>query len=514
MNRRTTVLGAILVLGSLSISKAEALPSHPGGYLTQGDLTRIRTNVAAGKEPWKSAWAALKDSYVATSVALRLGSATNVTDAYALQEDGWKAWVLTVKWVASGDIAYANKAKSIIDTWVNQVVSTNVDGLRDGLGANQMANSAELLAWGFGGSAGWPAANISKAQAWFRRVIYPQVNAPYAANWGTSALSGVMSIAIFCDDQTMFANAVNIYKNGFSPLSDGCAGVTQYIDATGEDAESGRDQGHSQGGIAHLLETALMAWNQGVDLVSYNDNRGVLNYGVAGSNRIFLGFEWTAKYNLGNPISYHPFFEYCNNVTVYPAGVSATGRGNFAPMYEMAIPLFEKAGLDPIYCRQVLATNGYQPESTNTDHVGLGTLIFTQAQSGSIGGGGSRGSGGGSGNGGGGSGNGGSGRGGGSGNGGSGRGGGGGMFTGTGGGSTNAGGASTDAAGTGDVGSGEPTDGGGAQAGTDGGPYNNGGAGCSCAFAPEGTSPWQLYAVCSVCLSLTFALRRRARGRR
>ena|GEM_PF-2074311 len=354
-----------------------ALPVHPGGYLTQDALTRVRTNVANGKQPWASAWAALKNSYVETNVGLRLGAATNVTDAYAMQEDGWKAWVLTIKWVASGDIAYANKAESIIDTWVNQVVSMNTDGLRTGRGGDQMANAAEILAYGFNGSAKWPSPNIAKAKAWFKNVPLPRYDTAYSANWGTSALCGVMATAIFCDDQALFNHAVTIYKNGFSPLKDGCAGVTQYIDATGEDAESGRDQGHSQGGIAHLMETALMAWNQGVNLVAYTDTFGIRKYGENGANRIFIGLEYTAKYNLGGTVPYHPFFEYCNDVTIYPNGISATGRGNYSPIWEMSTYLFNKAGLNPVYSSKVVASNGYQPEYTNADHTGLGTLLYS-----------------------------------------------------------------------------------------------------------------------------------------
>ena len=372
------LVGSIVFFGLFISTNVQALPTHPGGYLIQSDLNRIRTNVRAGKEPWKNSWMALKDNFVTQTATLRLGKETDVTDAYALQEDGWKAWVLTIKWVASGDISYANKAKYIIDTWVNQVVSMHTDGLRTGLGANQMANAAEILAWGFNGAAGWPSENISKAKTWFKNVPYPRCNVAYSAGWGTAAMTGLMGMAVFCDDETMFNNAVNIYKNGFTPLSGGCCGVTQSIDATGQNAESGRDQGHSQGFIAHLSEVALMAWNQKVDLVSYNDSYGILNYGLDGANRLFTGFEWCAKFNLGNPVEYHPYYDYCRDGTIYPNGVSNIGRGNFSPMYELAVFLFRKAGLDPIYCVQVLNSKGYQPESSNSDQVGLGTLIFTQ----------------------------------------------------------------------------------------------------------------------------------------
>jgi hypothetical protein len=200
-----------------------------------------------------------------------------------------------------------------------------------------------------------------------------------AANWGTSAMAGIMSMSIFCDDREMFDHAVDAYKHGFvvnGSLKGGCAGVTQYIDATGEDAESGRDQAHSQGGIAHLVEVALMAWNQHVDLVNYNDDRGIRDYGATGEHRLLLGLEYTAKYNLGNDVPYHPFYEYCNNVTIYGGGISDKQRGKFSPVWEMAYALFTKAKLPAPYCKAVCDREGYSPEGSNNDHPGLGTLTF------------------------------------------------------------------------------------------------------------------------------------------
>jgi hypothetical protein len=352
---------------------------HPGGWHTETELERVRKNVTAGKQPWLDAWKAIQNADVNTNYQPRV--AANVTDAYWIQNDGHAAYALAIKWVASGDIAYAKASERIIDAWVSTVESAAPTTMRNGIGANQMANAAEILAYGFNGTAGWPATNVARAKSWFRDVVYPRVKNGASANWGTSCMAGIMSMSVFCDDREMFNTAVDAYKHGFvvnSSLKDGCCGVTQYIDATGEDAESGRDQGHSQGGIAHLLEVAMVAWNQGVNLVTYNDDYNVRDYGASGANRLFIGFEYTAKYNLGNDVPYHPFFEYCNDVTIYPAGVSAKGRGNFSPIWEMAVHLFKGVGLDPIYGRQILESPGYAPEKTNSDHPGLGTLMFRE----------------------------------------------------------------------------------------------------------------------------------------
>jgi hypothetical protein len=362
-------------LGFLSSSFAGMI--HPGGWHTAADLQRIRAKVAAGQEPWKSAWEALQKSDA--DVHYQPHVKTSVTDAYAIQNDGHAAYVLAIKWVASGDAAYAKAAIGIINAWSSTVQSVANEPMRNGLGSNQMANAAEILASGFGGAAGWPAPEADRARKFFETVIYPHVRNGAAANWGTSAMSGMMSMAVFCDDQEMFDRAVSVYKHGFvvnGSVQNGCCAVTQYIDATGENAESGRDQPHSQGAIGHLVEVALIAWNQGIDLVSYNDEQGVRDYGVDGANRLQLGLEYTAKYNLGHEVPYHPFFEYCNNVTKYPGPISAQGRGNFSPIWEMAARLFADAKLAVPYCRQIIALPTYAPERTNSDHPGLGTLTF------------------------------------------------------------------------------------------------------------------------------------------
>jgi len=340
---------------------------HPGAYCTEADLERVRAGVAAGQEPWKSAWEALKKT--GPDANFQPHVAGNMTNGYWTQDQGHAAWVLTIKWVASGDPKYAQAAIRIIDAWSSTVKSAEAAGtMRNGLGGNQMANAAEILAHGFNGSAGWPAENVTRAQHWFKDVLYPCVSTGRmrSANWGTSCMAGCMAMAIFCDDRTMFNDTVYAYENGFTNTTDGGCGVAQYIDDSGEDAESGRDQPHSQGGIAHLMEVAVMAFNQGYPaLLAYQDHR------------IVNGFEYTAKYNLGNDVPYHPFADYSGK-TIYAGGISSKNRGHFSPVYEMANYYFTKAGYNAPYTKQVCESPGYRPEVTSSDHSGLGTLLYSQ----------------------------------------------------------------------------------------------------------------------------------------
>jgi len=294
-SRLTFSYSLLIALFALSVPTLADALVHPGGWHTQADLDLIRTKVAAGEEPWISGWNAIEntdadETYTATVSTL-------MTDRSGLSEDGHAAYVLAIKWVASGEQKYATAAINIIDDWVNTVEDFDVQGptLTLSTAGGHMAQAAEIVAHGFNGAAGWSSSGIANAQTWFKEVVYPFTSTGPARslNWGTSCVGGNMSMAIFCDDQTMFDDASDAYKYGFTDTVDGACGVTQYIiNEDGQCYESGRDQVHTQGGIAHLLENAVCAWNQGVNLVSYS------NY------RLLAGVEYTAKYNLGYDVSW------------------------------------------------------------------------------------------------------------------------------------------------------------------------------------------------------------------
>ncbi|HYO94524.1 MAG TPA: alginate lyase family protein [Polyangiaceae bacterium] len=344
---------------------------HPGGLLTQRDLDRMRTNVAAGTAPYAAAWNAIRAADA--NANYQPSVAPTITVEHALQNQGHAAYVLAVKWAASGDMTYATAAKRVLDAWVNTVtnIASPQTTLRVGIGSVQMANAAELIAHGFNGSAGWPPAQVAKAKKWFSDVVWPRIcagNLQRSSNWGTSAMAGCMSIAVFSDERAKFDYAVNAYKYGFQDGPDGCSGVAQYIcSPTGQATEAGRDQGHPQGGVAHLVEVALMAWHQGTDLVTYENNR------------VVAGMEYLAKYNLGNDdVPYDRNFpDPCN---VHPSWqtISMVDRGKFSPVYASAKKLFTLAGVPHPFTTQVLMSAGYQPERTNSDHPGMGTLSMLE----------------------------------------------------------------------------------------------------------------------------------------
>ena len=201
--RRVGLRMAVVVLSvGLMSSSANAQLVHPGGWHTQEDLTIIREKIAAGEEPWITGWNAARNE--GPDANFTSNPPTLVTNNGAMHTAGFAAWVLTMKWVASGDRSFSDAAIGIIDNWVDTVEGFDVFAptLTVSTGAGAMAQAAEILAHGFNGEAGWPAQDVAAAQVWFRDVIYePQTNTGLAssANFGTSALGGNMSMAIFMD---------------------------------------------------------------------------------------------------------------------------------------------------------------------------------------------------------------------------------------------------------------------------------------------------------------------------
>ena len=371
VHRVCTYVAVAILFVCLMASSANAQLVHPGGWHTQEDLTLIREKIAAGEAPWRRAWIVARNegpdaNFTSNPPAL-------ITNVGAMHTAGMAAWVLTMKWVASGDRAFSDAAIGVIDNWVDRVRDFDVfaPSLTVSTGAGAMAQAAEILAHGFDGEAGWPQEDVVAAQAWFRDVVYePQTNTGLlsSSNFGTSALGGNMSMAIFMDDQERFDFQREAYISGYN-LVDGCNSLSDYIPfPTGQAFETGRDQIHVQGGIAHLTEAALCLWNQN-DAYVYLQN-----------NRLLAGVEYHARYNLGfDDLPYD--FPIPNRCGISVPGLNSTeigseGRSEFSPVYYMSAKLFSKAGLESPNTEAVFDFPGYSPEINNFAHPGLGTFAF------------------------------------------------------------------------------------------------------------------------------------------
>ena len=180
-------------------------------------------------------------------------------------------------------------------------------------------NAAEIIRHT---QAGWSDNDQRLFEHLLRNVFYPIIKDFYPAangNWDAAMIQTMLAIGVFLDDREMFQRAVDYYLNGQEN-----GAIRHYINDFGECQESGRDQAHTQRGLGYPGCAAEIAWKQCVDL-----------YGAYG-NRLALGFEYTAKYNLGHDVPYEPYRSHAGTDN-YPAILRPWGT-----LMHAGLPVFEK----------------------------------------------------------------------------------------------------------------------------------------------------------------------------
>ncbi|MCW3059778.1 MAG: hypothetical protein JWQ02_1599 [Capsulimonas sp.] len=348
-------------------SMADAPPFvHPGLLHTRADLERMKLGVASHESPIAEGFAVFaaspesQSSYVLRGPFSEIGRNPSVhfgefdTDANA-------AYQCALMWAITGDRSYADKSEQIIDAWSGSLktVSGADAVLMAGLGPFKMVNAAEILRYT---DSKWSAAEIDQCERMFRSAIYPTLKdfALFAnGNWDTAAVKTVIAIGVFCNDRPMFERALHYYIDGA-----GDGRLTHYISATGQCQESGRDQGHTQLGLAHLGDCCEIAWSQGLDLYAYADNR------------LLKGFEYTAKYNLDGVVPFSPDLDWTGKYA--HRVISPMGRGKLRPVFEQIYNHYvHRVGAAAPFTQQ--AAEKVRPEGAaqGADHPGFGTLLYS-----------------------------------------------------------------------------------------------------------------------------------------
>jgi hypothetical protein len=343
--------------------------THPGLLQSREDLERMKTAVAAKQEPVYGGYqvfiqdpASQADYKMQGPMAMvgrnpTVGQTTYDNDANA-------AYQHALMWAITGKRAYADTAIKIINAWSATLRSvTGRDAvLMAGLGPFKMVNAAEIIRYT---NAGWSNADIQQTEKHFREVIYPVLKdfAPFAnGNWDAAAIKTVMAIGIFCNDRAIYERALQYYVDG-----SGNGRLTHYvINEAGQIQETGRDQAHTQLGIALLSDCCEMAWHQGLDL-----------YGYA-NNRLLKGFEYTAKYNLNKEV---PFTHELDRTGKYEhVKPSEQSRGDLRAVYEQIYNHYvNRMGMAAPFTKQ--AAEKIRPEGPGkpgADHPGYGTLLYTR----------------------------------------------------------------------------------------------------------------------------------------
>ncbi|MGC3992382.1 MAG: hypothetical protein QM796_22315 [Chthoniobacteraceae bacterium] len=166
-----------------------------------------------------------------------------------------------------------------------------------------------------------------------------------------------------CDDAAKFNEGVTYFESGGGNGSIINAVYYLHTSTLGQWQESGRDQEHAQLGIGLLGSACQVAWNQGVDLFGYNNNR------------LLAGAEYAAQTNLSQSV---PYKYYTNSAAANQDWISINGMGRLddRPVWELIYNHYAVLEGLSVPNSQAMAQL-MRPEHGSTDHFGYGSLTFT-----------------------------------------------------------------------------------------------------------------------------------------
>ncbi len=308
------VLGAVVVRVSFADTHAAqtVLPFgtikspagfyHPGVLVNRAQLDFVKGKVAAGIEPWKSAFEAAKSN--------DLGSLNYVAHPWKTcecgpfsrpdlgckdeQHDSEAAYTQALLWYITGNKAYAVNAINIMDAWANTLTGGHIFAngpVQAAWCAEQWPRASEIIRYT---CTNWPAADVAKFQNMLTTQYLPSLTNGDCEN-GNKELSmceALINIGVFNDDRKTFELGLKMWRgrtpayiylstDGPTPVkAPGCEDMpiwgnkgltTPFVDGLLQ--ESVRDSGHANLALAAMVNAAETARQQGVDLYAEQGKR-------------------------------------------------------------------------------------------------------------------------------------------------------------------------------------------------------------------------------------------------
>ncbi|WP_416985909.1 alginate lyase family protein [Streptomyces sp. T028] len=393
MLKATGVAAGATALGVTAAPSASAAGyAHPGLLHTRADLDRMAAKVKAGAAPYTAGYARLtangrshSDWAPRPQQTVYRGSGT--PENYTLLfKDLAAAYQNGLRYHVGGDSAHADTAVAILNAWSGTL--TSLAGSADrflaaGLYGYQAANAAELVR-------DRPDFELERFQKMLKTVFSPlsesflvkhngAVITNYWPNWDLTAIACVLATGIFCDDSAKVEQAVEYFKHGAGLGSVKNAIPVVHEDGLAEWLEAGRDQGHALLGVGLMGTVCEMAWNQGIDLYGYDDNR------------FLKGAQYVAKWSMGGKVTYTANTRRKGAVNGWSGSETASAAAGVDPT--MTRPIWamianhytKRKGLSAPYLTQIAAKaapegggGDYGPNSGGYDQLGFGTLAFTR----------------------------------------------------------------------------------------------------------------------------------------
>ncbi|CCZ86467.1 alginate lyase family protein [Phocaeicola plebeius] len=346
---------------------------HPGILHTMSDIERMREIVANQEEPGFSGYKKLESDPLSSydySIQgpfeeLYRGNIGGVSIQGKYESDFNAAYQNAVMYAVTQDERYAKKSTEILIKYgetVKTILGDDTTLLPSIMGV-KFIYAVELMRYLYPQGMTDESFNIvcNMLKTVFIPVLETFMSTPAYSNgnWGASVGMTYIAASVLFNDKEMYKKALEFYLN-----ADDNGTIRNYIDGeTGQCQESGRDQAHTQLGLACLSVTCEIAYKQGTDLYSVLDNR------------LMKGFEYTAKYNLGyDDVPYSVFQDVTGKYSNWDK-ISAQDRGEFRPIYEMVYNHYvNRKGLDMPYTQKVVEKN--RPEGFYYEHFGFGTFLF------------------------------------------------------------------------------------------------------------------------------------------
>ncbi|MEU5155689.1 discoidin domain-containing protein [Glycomyces sp. NPDC021274] len=276
---------------------SEAGFSHPGVGLTEPILQNVRTQLAAGAEPWVSGFEALQRSSVAgegvkpsnagSDPTKPRTTAFNAGTRGMFEADGLKAYTQAVLHVLTGKEIHRRNALAIIRNW-GQMDPTKFEYYTDshihnGMPLFRMASAAELLRYTSCGEDPALVLTDDDARAFSENLIRPAIatfmsSPDHFMNQHNYPLLGSMAGSIFMDDTDLYAEKVEWFTVNETAQDEGFNGsiarLARWVDKndkTGEPiddphvqlVEMGRDQAHGGGNLTNFAALSRMMMAQG-----------------------------------------------------------------------------------------------------------------------------------------------------------------------------------------------------------------------------------------------------------
>ncbi len=156
------------------------------------------------------------------------GCSTEDTDASA-------AYTQALMWYFTGDATYAKNAIAIMNAYAKNLTGGHTNSnapLQSAWTAEKWPAAAEIIRYTY---TGWAAADITKFSNMLTTQYLPYITGTNGdgnnANWKLSMIDGMLGIAVFTEDHTLFTQAVSLFKKWvpaayYNNANDGSSPVT------------------------------------------------------------------------------------------------------------------------------------------------------------------------------------------------------------------------------------------------------------------------------------------------